>query len=501
VAVKINFYSSPLHFTLLPDYLQASQRLLSHFFQTYVFINMSNNMDLDFSMFCNDDFLKEIPLPSVETSGDDVALNIDYGFNAGEFAGDMSLGLAGGDFMGEVRHLQGADSSTCALLNAAENLPASSLPAAPGPIEAMWAPLMNPAPPVTPAKKTKAPAKPRATKPKVVKVKAPPKPRAPKEKAAKVTKPKKPAKAHKRTVSAPSGPFRCVGELYHLSWSQLSQEEKGRLLLPLLQGIDPSTGIKIGEPGSLLPPPDFEMIGEDVFGTGDSGAKLMGTSSSPPEKQRSSLTITPSSPTAFLSSPATATTTRDTDAEDAAKYRALMAAQKAQMSTASPPMFNSNVNNLELNINDVDLTIDSVDSNNTYQSLGNDAVNMDYCLNKDTSSFASDFTFDFPPLQFDLPEFNIGDMSRPAYQGLNSGRGLGGPCGNGVIGDPAPAPAPAVQPVSPVNNNLDLSDATAMLNARRGIGQTPTPASDYGRLRQMEALKRNAELQAAGRRR
>ncbi|KAI4640638.1 hypothetical protein J4E93_008228 [Alternaria ventricosa] len=470
---------------------------------------MSNNMDFDFSAFCNDDFLKDIPLPSVETSGDDVALNFDYGFNAGEFAADMSFGPAGGDFLGEVRHIQDADSSTCALRRATENLAASSLPAAPGPIEAMWAPLMNPAPPVTPAKKTKAPAKPRETKPKappkpkVVKVKAPPKPRAPKapkEKAAKVTKPKKPAKAHKRTVSAPSGPVRCVGELYHLPWSQLSQEEKGRLLLPLLQGIDPSTGIKIGEPGALLPPPDFEMIGEDVFGTGDSGAKLMGTSTSSPETQRNSLTITPSSPTAFLSSPATAITTRDSDAEDAAKYRALMAAQKAQMSTTSSPMSNSNVNNVDINNFDINnVGTNNVDINNTYQSLGNDAVNMDYCLNKDTSSFASDFQFDIPDFTLDMPEFefNLGDVSHPAHQGFNSGRGLGGPCGNGVIGDPAPA----VQSVSPVTNNTDFSDAAAMLNARRGIGQTPTPASDYGRLRQMEALKRNAELQAAGRRR
>ncbi|KAI4704886.1 hypothetical protein J4E89_009471 [Alternaria sp. Ai002NY15] len=461
---------------------------------------MSDNMDFDFSMFCNDDFLKDIPLPSVETSGDDVALNFDYGFNAGEFAGDMSFGLPGGDLLSHARHLQGAELASSTLPKAIETLPASTLPAVPGPIEAMWTPLMNPAPPATPAKKTKAPAKPRATKPKappkpkVVKVKAPPKPRAPKppkEKAAKVTKPKKPAKAHKRTVSAPSGPIRCVGELYHLPWSQLSQEEKGRLLLPLLQGIDPSTGIKIGEPGTLLPPPDFEMIGEDLFGTGDSGAKLMGTSTASPETQRNSLTITPSSPTAFLSSPATAITTRDSDAEDAAKYRALMAAQKAQMSTTSSPMSNSDINNIDIDIN------------NTVQSFGNDAVNMNYCLNKDTSSFASDFQLDLPDFQLDLSEFefNLGDMSHPAYQGLNSGRGLGGPCGNGVIGDPAPAAAPAVQPVSPVNNNLDLSDAAAMLNARRGIGQTPTPASDYGRLRQMEALKRNAELQAAGRRR
>ncbi|KAI4945887.1 hypothetical protein J4E91_007801 [Alternaria rosae] len=442
---------------------------------------MSNDMDFDFNMFCNDDFLLQdcdIPLPSVETSGDDVALNFNYNFNAQDITADMSFGLSGGDLLGDARHLQGAESATCALLKATENLPASTLPAAPGPIEAMWAPLMNPTP-ATPEKKTKAPAKsrkPRASKPKAApREKAPPKP--------KVTKPKKPAKAHKRTVSAPFGPLRCVGELYHLPWSQLTQEEKGRLLLPLLQGIDPSTGIKIGEPGSLLPPPDFEMIGEDIFGTGDRGDKFMGTSTSPPETQRNSLTITPSSPSAFLSSPAAATTTRDIDAEDAAKYHALMAAQNVQMPPANSTMANANIDN-------------------AYKPLGNDFVNMDYCLNRDTNTVASDFQFSVPELQFDvpefnLPEFNFTDIFRPASQGL------GGPCDNGVIGDSAPAPA-VQQPTSPVNNKNDFADATALLNARRTgnfVGQIPTPSSDYGRIRQQEALKRNTMLQDAGRRR
>lgn len=456
---------------------------------------MSNDMDFDFNMFCDDDFLLQdcdIPLPSVETSGDDVALNFNYNFNAQDITADMSFGLSGRDLLGDAGDLQGAESATCALLKATENLPASNLPAAPGPIEAMWAPLMNPTP-ATPEKKNKAPAKPRkprVSKPKAApKVKAPPKPKvpkvpkAPKEKATKVTKSKKPARAHKRTVSAPSGPLRCVGELYHLPWSQLTQEEKGRLLLPLLQGIDPSTGIKIGEPGSLLPPPDFEMIGEDVFGTGDSGDKLMGTSTSPPETQRNCVTITPSSPTKFLSSPATATSTRDIDAEDAAKYRALMAAQKAQVPPANPAMSNAKINN-------------------AYKPLGNDFVNMDYCLNRNTNTAASDFQLSVPELQFDLPEFNLPEFNftntfRPASQGI------GGPYDNGVIGDSAPAPA-AQQPTPPVNDNNNLADATALLNARRTgnfIGQIPTPSSDYGRIRQQEALKRNAMLQAAGRRR
>jgi hypothetical protein len=276
--------------------------------------------------------------------------------------------------------------------------------------------------PVAPAR---APAKPRAPKSKPsVSSKA-----TPKAKVSKAVKTKKPAKAHKRTVSAPSGAPRSVQELYNLPWSHLSQEEKGRLLLPLLQGLDPNTGTKIGEAGSLLPPPHFDMVREDVFGTGDDGANFL-----------------PQVPTPQTSSPA-ANTTSDISAEGVAVFTACTEFNKQfdmQKKQPSPLHFNTDL---------------------------------------------PDFNFDMPDFQFDPSDFDCLAGFQPA------GQGLGGPCGNGVIG------APVQKPTSSSNN----------VNANTGIngsgmiggdfGQMPTPSGDYGRKRQQEALKLNAMRQAAGRRR
>jgi hypothetical protein len=101
--------------------------------------------------------------------------------------------------------------------------------------------------------------------------KTPPKPRAfrkptvPKAKpAARVIKNKPP---HKRTTSTPVE--RTLQELYNLPWMELTHPEKARLLLPLLQGIDPNTGLHSGVTGSLAaPPPDYDFIGVDMTGTG-----------------------------------------------------------------------------------------------------------------------------------------------------------------------------------------------------------------------------------------
>ncbi|KAF1850831.1 uncharacterized protein K460DRAFT_391240 [Cucurbitaria berberidis CBS 394.84] len=69
----------------------------------------------------------------------------------------------------------------------------------------------------------------------------------------KVTKATK--KTHKRTTSTPSpaanGRQRSLQELYKAQFITLSKEEKARLLLPLLQGIDPVTGLQTGRPGTL----------------------------------------------------------------------------------------------------------------------------------------------------------------------------------------------------------------------------------------------------------
>jgi hypothetical protein len=136
------------------------------------------------------------------------------------------------------------------------NTPPTSSPAAMVP--------MNPTPTTPPsAKKTrakvtggaKAPAKPCA----------PRKPSPAKKPTGRVTKTTK-AKAapHSRTSSSPVE--RTLAELYNSPFMSLSHGERARLMLPLLQGVDPNTGLKTGIAGSMAPPPDWEFIGGDLSG-------------------------------------------------------------------------------------------------------------------------------------------------------------------------------------------------------------------------------------------
>jgi hypothetical protein len=124
----------------------------------------------------------------------------------------------------------------------------------------------------TPSKKKtakKAPAKPRAPKePKEKKPRSPPKPKtaASATKVTKKTKTSSSSAPHQRTVSAPSPSDRTIKELYNVPFLSLTKDEKARLLLPLLQGIDPNTGLLISTPGTLASQePDFEAIGADEF--------------------------------------------------------------------------------------------------------------------------------------------------------------------------------------------------------------------------------------------
>jgi hypothetical protein len=109
----------------------------------------------------------------------------------------------------------------------------------------------------TPSRKARAPAKPRATTQ-----------RSNTASANKVTKPKKATAAHKRNASAPTPVTTAVPrplhELQSSPFVSLTHEERCRLLLPLLQGIDPTTGQKIAAPGLLAQNVDFEAIGEDL---------------------------------------------------------------------------------------------------------------------------------------------------------------------------------------------------------------------------------------------
>ncbi|KAF1946991.1 hypothetical protein EJ02DRAFT_461948 [Clathrospora elynae] len=108
---------------------------------------------------------------------------------------------------------------------------------------------------------------------------SPPKPKAPKTRKAPktaATNSKVSKKApHKRTTSTPKDPahseqpppYHTVAELYAAPFLTLTKEEKARLLLPLLQGFDPKTGLKLAPPGTLAAgiEPDFEAMGADHF--------------------------------------------------------------------------------------------------------------------------------------------------------------------------------------------------------------------------------------------
>jgi hypothetical protein len=391
------------------------------------------NIELSaFDMFTNDAYFVDenasscdLPLPSVEC-GDDLPGNffdsaIDVGLDIEGLHNDMSVWPVG-DLLGCAEHLStGPVEITSSSPQHTEVLP-TPVPSPPsGLIEALWRPFMGSSPveKVFPEFSTpsRAPAKARAHKAQpAVKAKASPKP-----KVSKVVKTTKPARTHKRTTSAPFGVPRRVQELYNLPWSHLSQEEKGLLLLPLLQGIDPNTGAKIDEAGSILPPPQFEMVREDVFGTGDDGANLI-------EKHYTPKT---SSPAAII--------TRDIDTEDAAVFRTC------------------------------------------------NEFNKQFDLKKKQSGLP-DFGFDIPNFQFDETNFDMFDNFMPADQGL------GGPYGNGVIGAPVQKPTFSTN----VNSNTK-GNGDGVIGG--DIGQMPTPSGEYGRKRQQEALKRNAMLRGADRRR
>jgi hypothetical protein len=317
------------------------------------------------STYFDEDILltADVPLPSIECT-EDLPANFfdsafDIGFDDENLHSDMSVWPADG------------------LLECDDDRPAdlvdlTSSPPSPGTIETLWRPLIgsdtiNIALPDTPTP-SRAPAKHRAPKAKTsMSVKTTQKPRV--TKAKKITKPEK---AHKRTVSAPSSGPRSVQTLYTLPWSHLSQEEKGLLLLPLLQGIDPNTGENIGEAGSLLPPPSFEMVTDDVFGTGDDGTNFMDKPSP-------------------LSTSSSATTSIDLTGDD-------------------------------LDLSDKDIAV--------FRAC--QAFNIQHeAQKKNALPTISDFSFDIPNFEFDETNWDIFDNFMPATQGLG-GPTSNGVVGNSI---------------------------------------------------------------------
>ncbi|CAN9140465.1 unnamed protein product [Alternaria alternata] len=322
-----------------------------------------------FDMFTDSTYFDEdvlpsadVPLPSIECT-EDLSTNFfdsafDIGFDNEDLHSDMSVWPADG-------LLECSDNREADPVDLASSLPSS------GSIETLWRPLIgsdtiNPALPATPTP-SRAPTKHRAPKRKTsMSVKTTQKPRV--TKAKKITKPEK---AHKRTVSAPSSGPRSVQTLYTLPWSHLSQEEKGLLLLPLLQGIDPNTGEKIGEAGSLLPPPSFEMVTDDVFGTGDDGTNFM------------------DKPSPLSTSSSAASTTIDLTGDD-------------------------------LDLFDKDIAV--------FRAC--QAFNIQHeAQKKNALPTVPDFNFDMPDFEFVETNWDIFDNFMPATQGL------GGPDSNGVVGN------------------------------------------------------------------
>jgi hypothetical protein len=253
-----------------------------------------------------------------------------------------------------------------------------------GPIEAFWRPIMGSSPQNTMPFRTPQ----RKKLPQLARTHTSPKP--------KVTKVTKKAVPKKRTTLTQETGERSIKDLYSSTWESLTQEEKGRLLLPLLQGIDPNTGKKITKAGTLLPPPNYTYVGANFV-----------------TNQTTSLGGQPT-PSDFYPAPS----------------------QYAGYTSVASPQINDTT----------DVNLEAVEA---FNRRGMSA--LDTTLSTSFDSFDS---------------FSTTDTSDLAANTID--QGLGGPCGNGIIGDAI---------------------------------HMPTPPAVYGSTRQQEALDRNAMLRAQGRRR
>jgi hypothetical protein len=284
------------------------------------------------------------------------------------------------------------------------------------------------------------------------------------------------------------------------------------------------------------------MIGEDMFGTGDSGAKFMGIST--PKQKRKVTSLTTSSPTAMTTQSGQSTNNNDAssasyvpdmisetsfntnnpidltgdaitfndadfnffgganndpidptgqnnparniDDEDAARFRARMEANKKQTMMAQPTVSDFTFDHVDISQNNAsNIAMDDMDAA-VFRSC--------QAFNRQHDLMAQSAASDMPDFSFDEPNFDIYAGFKPA------GQGLAGPCGNGFIGDSVWKNNP---PSSNIVDALPNANAIANANAMVGgeLGQMPTPSGEYGRKRQQEALNRNAMLRAAGRRR
>ncbi|EUC33917.1 hypothetical protein COCCADRAFT_4643 [Bipolaris zeicola 26-R-13] len=245
-----------------------------------------------------------------------------------------------------------------------------------GAIEALWGPILSSSPQqpaLTPPTRKEPLPKMKATK--VIKQKSTPKKKTPK----------------KRATPTRRSADRSMKDLYNSTWASLTDEEKGRLLLPLLQAIDPNTSKKITEAGTLLSPPDYEAIGANTH---------------------VDITQSPYPNTNLVSSSPSASTPHNAD------------------SAVAIPEYLPYISDTT-SFDDINLS--AIEAFNRGDTCATDA----------TGEFGIDTT---------------GTV----------GEGLGGPCGNGIIGGPI---------------------------------EMPAHPSVYGSARQQEALELNTMLRAQGRRR
>ncbi|EOA89502.1 hypothetical protein ACJQWK_09202 [Exserohilum turcicum] len=305
-----------------------------------------------------------------------------------------------------------------------------------GPIEQLWRPIMGYSPPakLPPRQpKPRTPRKPDSSKVKSTASKPGPKPGSkssskpsPKPKVTKVTK-KRTSATQKRTAAAPVPRERSIQELYNAAWDSLTQEEKGRLLLPLLQGINPDTGVKVTEASTLLPPPDFAAIGANMATTNHA--------------------LPSSSPTVKSTSSDFSYSSYNTDAE----YDAI-GADYSPPTMSSHPSFTSTSTSTSASI-DTDFATTTAAALQAYNS------SHGYMRSTNDVTFGNSFDcFDgFSPATT-ADDFGVEVNHR------HVDRGLGGPFGNGMISDPIHMPAPPS--VYGCTRQQEALERSAMLRAQ-----------------------------------
>ncbi|KAH8733231.1 hypothetical protein GQ44DRAFT_721437 [Phaeosphaeriaceae sp. PMI808] len=157
---------------------------------------------------------------------------------------------------------------------------------------------------------------------------------------------KKPRKAAARRSPTKATKQRSVKELYAAKWGTLTQEEKSCLLLPLLEGIDPATGEKWAEAGSMAQEEQAagQTAFQDVIGTGFDEAPLDFEDGFLPDEElgfdanalffppsSSSSSFSPSSSSSYLPPLPPTATTATTLVDDEADFGSLLTGLEGPM--------------------------------------------------------------------------------------------------------------------------------------------------------------------------